>query len=96
MLRGAVFSEVLRAMSAPVVALATFRGSVGPWLRTGDLGAPSGRVEGSSEVAVPGATDSWVGVCGGLLDDVRECMGRVVFVVFVVVGAGAGAGAGRV
>lgn len=55
MLLGAVFSEVLRAISALVVELATFRGSVGPWFRAGDLGAADGWTGGGCEVAVPGA-----------------------------------------
>lgn len=87
MLRGAAFSEALRAISAPVVELATFRGSVGPWARPGDLGALSGWVGGGIEVAVPGAT-AWVGVCScDALEVLRECMGTF---------AAAGTGAGRV
>lgn len=85
MLLGAAFSEVLRAISAPVVELATFRGSVGPWLRAGDLGALNGWVGGGCEVAVPGAAGC-VGVCSWETFEVlRECIGM-----FVVVGAGAG------
>jgi hypothetical protein len=84
MLRGAALSEALRAISAPVLEFATFRGSVGPWPRAGDLGALSGWV-GSCEVAVPGATGC-VGVCScETFEVLRECMGT-----FVVVGAGAG------
>lgn len=85
MLRGAAFSEALRAISAPVVEFATFRGSVGPWLRPGDLGALSGWVGGGCEVAVPGA-GGFVGVCScETFEVLRECTGT-----FVVVGAGAG------
>lgn len=86
MLRGAAFSEALRAISAPVVEFATFRGSVGPWPSPGDLGALSGWVGGGGcEVAVPGATGC-VGVCScETFEVLRECTGT-----FVVVGAGAG------
>ena len=56
MLLGAAFSDALRAISALVVELATFRGSVGPWLRAGDLGALNGWVDGGCEAAVPGVT----------------------------------------
>lgn len=89
MLRGAAFSDVLRAMSAPVVELETFRGSVGPWLRAGDVGAPKGWAEAGSELAVPGATGGRVGVCCEMFEGVRVCTGPAVVV-------GAGAGAGRV
>jgi hypothetical protein len=85
MLLGAVFSEVLRAISALVVELATFRGSVGPWLSPGDLRAPDGWAGGGCEEAVPGATDGWVGVCCETLEVSREWTGT-----FAVLDAGAG------
>lgn len=89
MLLCGAFSDVLRAISAPVVELETFRGSVGPWPRAGDLDAPiNGCVEGGSEVAVPGATGVkgvGPGVGCDVVEVLRECMGTVV-----VVAAGAG------
>lgn len=85
MLLGAAFSDVRRAISAPVVELATFRGSVGPWARAGDLGGLSGCVVGGAAVAVPGATGSCTGGGCETLEGVRECTGT-----FAVVGAGAG------
>src|SRR5690242_5023693 len=91
MLRGAVLSDVLRAISALVVEFATFRGSVGPW-PTGVLGGPNGWAGGGCDRAVPGAT-GWVGVCWETVEGLREWMGTFVV---AVVGAGAGAGAGRV
>lgn len=92
MLLGAVFSDVLRAISLLEVEFAMFRGSVGPWLRAGDFGAFNGCAGGGGggcDTAVPGATGGRVGVCCETFEGLREWIGTFVVVV-VVVDAGAG------
>ena len=87
MLLGPVFSDVRRAISALVVEFATFRGSVGPWLRAGDLGALKGWVDGGCDVAVPGATGGCADECCDVFEGPREWTGTL---------AAAVGGAGRV